>query len=327
MPLKILFIGGTGVISSACTHLCHQEGHTLYLLNRGNTNRSIPAGIEHIKGDIRDIEDIKRQLKDETFDVVVDWIAFTPGHVRNTARLFHGKTAQYIFISSASAYKKPKEWRPVTENTPLENPVWEYSHQKILCEAYLMERYHESGFPITIVRPSHTYDKTKIPLPGGYTALHRLLNKQPVILHGDGTSLWTLTHHTDFARGFLGVLGNSDCIGEAYHITSDEVLTWNRICELLAEAAGVEPVICHIPSGLISRYDKEWGDGLLGDKAHCMVFDNSKIKSVSPQFEARIPFRDGAREIVNWYQSDMALCNVDQAKNQTMNKLVSLFSA
>jgi nucleoside-diphosphate-sugar epimerase len=235
---------------------------------------------------------------------VVDWVAFTPEHVQIDLDLFKGKTGQYVFISSASAYQTPPSKLPVTENTPLSNPYWEYSRNKIACEELLLKKHAEDGFPVTIVRPSHTYDKTLLPFHGRWTIIDRMLKGLPVIIHGDGTSIWTLTHHRDFAKGFLGLLGNSQAIGEAYHITSDEWLTWNQIYGLLADAAGgtLHPV--HVPSQFINRFDPVWGASLLGDKAHSMIFDNSKIKRLVPEYKADIPFSQGAREIIDWHLAD-----------------------
>jgi nucleoside-diphosphate-sugar epimerase len=275
-----------------------EKGIDLYLLKRGQTNRPIPNNVTIFKADIRNPEEVKSILGHETFDVVVDWIAYTPENVKNDYEIFKDKTSQYVFISSASAYQKPPSTLPIKETESLINPYWKYSRYKILCEEYLLQVHQTNKFPVTIVRPSHTYDCTKIALSGGYTALNRILEGKKVIIHGDGTSLWTLTHHQDFARGFIGLLGNESAVGEAFHITSDEALTWNQICEIFANTLGVQAQIVHIPSDFIYRYDKEWGEGLLGDKAHSLIFDNTKIKQLNPEFEAKIPFREGAKEIV-----------------------------
>ncbi|MSP14366.1 MAG: SDR family oxidoreductase [Chloroflexi bacterium] len=272
--MKILFIGGTGVISSACAQLAAARGRELYLLNRGKTSRPVPHGVRVLHGDIRDTQSVKSILKDLAFDVVVNWIAYTPEHIEADIDIFRGRTGQYIFISSASAYQTPPAHLPVTESTPLANPYWEYSRNKIACEQRLLQAYREEQFPITIVRPSHTYDRTRLPLQGGYTMLKRMRQGQPVIVHGDGSSLWVLTHHADFAKGFVGLLGNHQAIGDAFHITSDEVLTWNQIYEILGRTAGVAPHLVHIPSELIAAFDPKWGAGLLGDKTYSMIFDN-----------------------------------------------------
>jgi len=326
--MKILFIGGTGTISSACSQLAVERGMELYLLNRGQTTkRPVPAGAHVLRGDIRDLSSARSTLQDHTFDVVVDWIAFTPDHVETDLELFRGRTEQYIFISSASAYQTPPASVPITESTPLDNPVWLYSRNKIACEERLLRAYREEKFPMTIVRPSHTYDRTMSPLDGGYTMIDRMRKGQRVIVHGDGTSLWTLTHHKDFAKGLVGLLGHRRAIGDVFHITSDEVLTWDQIYTLMAHAAGVEPKLVHVPSDLIAAYDKAWGDGLLGDKAHCMIFDNTKIKRLVPDFSATIPFAHGAKEIMAWFDADPARRVVNAAFNQTVDRILAAYDA
>jgi nucleoside-diphosphate-sugar epimerase len=264
-------------------------------------------------------------LKDRVFDVVVDWIAFTTDHVGADLALFRGRTAQYVFISSASAYQTPPAHVPITESTPLDNPVWLYSRNKIACEERLMRAYREERFPMTVVRPSHTYDRTRCPLHGGFTMIDRMRKSQKVIVHGDGTSLWTMTHHRDFARGFVGLLGNSRAVGHTFHITSDEVLTWNQIYLLMGRAAGVEPRLVHVPSDLIAAYDKDWGDSLLGDKTHSMIFDNTKIKRLVPDFVAAIPFAQGAREIVAWFDADPANRAVEESANRTIDRILGAY--
>ena len=240
-------------------------------------------------GDIRDPSQAESALAGHAFDAVVDWIAFTPEQVAADIALFRGRTGQYIFISSATVYEKPPSRLPITEDTPLSNPFWTYAANKIACEALLREAARAEGFPSTIVRPSHTYDRTKLPVTGGYTSVARMRQGKPVVVHGDGTSTWVLTHHRDFAVGFVGLLGNTAAVGEAFHITSDELLTWNQIYALVGRAAGVEPKLVHVPSDVIARYDPEWGAGLLGDKAHSVIFDNSKIKRFVPDFRAVHP--------------------------------------
>ena len=304
--MKVLFIGGTGIISSACTELAMRQGIDLYLLNRGQTTRPIPEGANIITADIRDAQATREALGDHRFDAVVDWIAFEPSHVQTDIDLFRGRTGQYIFISSASVYQTPPVSLPVTESTILDNPFWAYARAKIACEERLVQAYREEKFPITIVRPSHTYDRTMVPLFGGYTSLHRMRQGKKVLVYGDGTSLWTLTHHADFAKGFVPLLGNERAIGEAFHITSGEWLSWNQIYGTMAKALGGVPQLMHVPSDMVARYDAELGAGLLGDKSHSMIFDNSKIKRLAPGFVATIPFSQGAREIVNWYNADPA---------------------
>ncbi|MFN8498963.1 MAG: SDR family oxidoreductase [Anaerolineae bacterium] len=321
--MKVLFIGGTGVISSACVALAVERGLDVVLLNRGQTTRPAPAAVPVLQADIRDTAAVARLLKDMRFDAVVNWIAFTPEHVETDVALFRGRTDQYVFISSASAYQTPPASLPVTESTPLRNPYWRYSQDKIACEERLVAAYRQEGFPVTIVRPSHTYDATKWPLQGGYTAVHRMKAGQKVVVHGDGTSLWTLTHHRDFAKGFVGLLGNPHALGEAVHITSDEVLTWNQIYEMAARAVGVEAQIVHLPSDLIAAFDPDYGAGLLGDKAHSMVFDNTKIKRLVPDYVASIPFSQGVREIAAWYASHPAAQVVDERVNGLLDRLVA----
>ncbi len=321
--MRVLFIGGTGVISSACTELALRRGIDLYLLNRGQSVRPIPEGARSIIADIRDIGATRAALGGLTFDAVVDWIAFTPDQVQADIELFRGRTGQYIFISSASAYAKPVLSLPITESTPLANPFWDYSRNKIAGEDLLVAAFRNEGFPAVIVRPSHTYDRTKLPCAGGYTSIARMRAGKPVVVHGDGTSNWVLTHHTDFAKGFVGLLGNPHTLGEAFHITSDDVLTWDQIYRILGRAAGAEPTIVHAPSELIARFHQEWGDGLLGDKAHSVLFDNSKIKRFVPGFGCTIPFARGAEEIMAWYDADPARQVVDESFDRAMDAVVA----
>ncbi|MFA5252186.1 MAG: NAD-dependent epimerase/dehydratase family protein [Phycisphaerae bacterium] len=321
--MKVLFIGGTGVISSACSQLAVERGIDLYLLNRGQSQCPVPSSARVLLGDIRDKGSVNRILDKMTFDVVVDWVAFTPAHVEVDLELFRQRTKQYVFISSASAYQKPPASLPITESTPLSNPFWKYSQDKIACEQLLMRSFDRDGLPVTIVRPSHTYDQTSLPIDGGYTVLNRMRQGKKVIVHGDGSSLWTLTHHRDFAKGFVPLLGNSRAIGQAYHITSDELLTWNQIFETLAAAAGTKPRIVHVPSDTIASFDPNWGAGLLGDKAHSVIFDNSKIKSIAPDFAATIPFADGAKEIISWFDSNPSHRLVNEQTDQMIDKIIA----
>jgi nucleoside-diphosphate-sugar epimerase len=322
--LRILFIGGTGIISSACGPRALAVGHDLTILNRGNTStRPVPDGAEVLRADVRDAASIRAAVGDREFDVVVNFVAFTPEHVRSDVDLFAGRTGQYVFISSASAYQKPPRRVPITESTPLHNPFWQYSRDKIACEELLVRAYRETGFPMTIVRPSHTYDRTSLPIHGGWTQIDRMRRGLEVVVHGDGTSLWTLTHHTDFARGFVGLLGHTRAIGEAYTITSDDVLTWDQIHTLLGTAAGTQPRLVHVASDEIAAVDPDWGAGLLGDKAHCLIFDNTKIKALVPDFVATIPFEQGAREIIAWYDEDPARQLINERVNSTMDKLLA----
>jgi nucleoside-diphosphate-sugar epimerase len=322
MPLKVLFIGGTGIISSACTRLALQQGIELYLLNRGKTDREAPQNAGIITADIRDVDQARRALDGFHFDVVVNWVSFTPEHVQADLDLFREKTGQYIFISSASAYQSPPPLLPVTESTPLKNTIWEYSRQKIACENLLMQQYREADFPVTIVRPSHTYDERTIPVHGRYTIIDRMRKGQKVVIHGDGTSLWTLTHHMDFAKGFVPLLGNPRAVGESVHITSDESLSWNQIYMELALAAGGDLRPVYVPSAIISTFDRRWGESMLGDKSHSMVFDNTKIKRLAPGFAASIPFAQGAREIVAWFDANPLHQSVDDEFNHMLDDMI-----
>jgi nucleoside-diphosphate-sugar epimerase len=256
------------------------------------------------------------------FDVVVDWIGFKPGDVERDLGLFRHRTAQYIYISSASVYEKPVKLLPLTEETPLGNPFWQYSRDKIACEERLMRAYKEANFPVTIIRPSYTYDKMTVPVRGGYTVIDRMRRGKPVVVHGDGTAAWVLTHHRDFARGFIGLMGRQDAAGEAFHITSDEILTWDRIHQILADAAGAEYKPVHVPSEVIARYDSEWGASLLGDKCHSSIFDNRKIKRLVPEFKAEIAFSEGVKEIINWYNEDSARQKADPVFDKMVDMII-----
>lgn len=321
--MRVLFIGGTGTISSACSQLAVERGIELYLLNRGRSDRPVPPGAKVLEGDIRDPASVDQALGDRAFDAVVDWVVYTPDQVQADIERFRGRAGQYVFISSASAYQKPLSGLPITESTPLHNPYWAYSRNKIACEERLVGAYREHGFPITIVRPSHTYDRRMVPVEGGYTVIDRMRRGKPVIVHGDGTSLWVLTHHRDFAVGLIGLLGNAHAIGGAYHITSDELLTWNQIHEILARAARTTAQIVHVPSDVIAAFDPRWGAGLLGDKAHSVIFDNSKIRRLVPDFRPTIPFSRGAEEIIAWYDSDPAHQVVDDEFDQLTDRIVA----
>ena len=324
--MKALFIGGTGNISSACVELALSRGIEVTLLNRGTSGRPVPNGAQVLNGDIRDLQAVQAAFGSRSFDVVAEFVAFTPAHIETDLELFRGRTGQYIFISSASAYQTPPAILPVTESTVLDNPYWEYSRNKAACEERLVRAYREEKFPITIVRPSHTYSAPYVPIDGGWTAIDRMLRGEPVIVHGDGTSLWTLTHANDFAKGFVGLMGNAHAIGEAFHITSDEWLTWNQIHEILAAAAGVKPTLVHVPSDLIAAYDKAWGESLLGDKTHSFILDNSKVKRLVPDFICTTPFSRGAEEIITWHMADPARRKVDPAFNALCDRILQAYA-
>jgi nucleoside-diphosphate-sugar epimerase len=325
--MKVLFIGGTGIISTAVTRLALAKGIELYHLNRGK-RASAPDGVQTITADIHQIEQARQALGDHHFDVVVDWIAFTVEHIERDLALFAGRTKQFIFISSASAYQKPLSHPVITESTPLHNPYWLYSRNKIASENRLLKAYNDDGFPVTIVRPSYTYEQNfPIALGGGttYTLIDRLKRGQPIIIHGDGTSLWVNTHSEDFARGFVGLLGHSQAIGHAFHITSDEVLTWDQIYATLADAVGVQPNVVHIASDFIAKVAPDEGDGLLGDKAHSVIFDNSKIKTFVPGFQCVIPLREGMRRTLAWFDADPARQRISAEVNATMDRILAAY--
>ena len=324
--MKALFIGGTGNISSACVELALARGIEVTLLNRGTSGHPVPNGAQVVNGDIRDPQSVRAALGSRSFDMVADFVAFIPEHIETDLELFRGRTGQYIFISSASAYQTPPAILPVTESTVLDNPYWEYSRNKAACEERLLRAYREEKFPITIVRPSHTYSAPYVPVEGGWTTIDRMLRGEPVIVHGDGTSLWTLTHATDFAKGFVGLMGNAHAIGEAFHITSDEWLTWNQIHEILAAAAGVKPTLVHVPSDLIAAYDKAWGESLLGDKTHSFILDNCKVKHLVPDFICTTPFSRGAEEIIAWHMADPARQQVDPAFNALCDRILQAYA-
>lgn len=322
--MKVLFIGGTGIISSAVSRLAVERGIELYHLNRGKSHRKI-EGVKNITGDIRNVKLAKEILKDYHFNVVVNWISFVPEHVKADIEIFSGKTDQYIFISSASAYEKPISKLPITEETPLINPFWKYSRDKAECEKILLNAFKTNGFPLTIVRPSHTYDNTLIPTDWGYTILDRMLKEKKVIIPGDGTSLWVLTHNTDFAVGFIGLFGKNESIGEAFHITSDELLNWNQIYKMMADELEVPLRAIHIPSDFIAKYNPEHGAGLLGDKSHSVIFDNSKIKKLVPEFKCKIPFSEGVKEIISWYKNNPEWQVVDENINVSIDRIITAF--
>ncbi len=327
--MKVLFIGGSGNISTIVSQMAVERGIHLTLLNRGKQDSEIP-GVRWIAADIHNPQEVQSALGAETFDVVVNWIAFTPQHIQADLERFLGKTGQYIFISSASCYQKPPTDVIIRESTPLHNPYWQYSRDKIACENLLMQAYREQGFPVTIVRPSHTYDR-HIPVAIGgwdsYTLVERMLRGQAVIVHGDGSSLWAVTHAEDFSRGFLGLLGHPRTLGQDFHITSDERLTWNDIYTSLAAAVGVQPNIVHIATDFIVQQKPDMRGGLLGDKSWSVIFDNSKIKSYVPEYQAVIPFHRGIRRTLAWFDAKPGRKWIDEAANQEMEDLLRAYQA
>ena len=326
--MKVLFIGGTGNISTSVSRLALTRGVDLYLLNRGNHKIDLP-GAKSIVGDIKNPAALAKLLNEHQWDVVVNWIAFVPDDITRDFELFAGKTRQYIFISSASVYQKPASSPFITESTPLANPYWEYSRNKIACEELLLHYYRDKGFPITIVRPSLTYD-TVIPLSVGgwtdYTIIDRMIKGGKVVVPGDGTSLWTITHSEDFAKGFVGLLGHQQAIGHSFHITSDEVLTWDQIYQATARAAGVEADIVHVPSDLIVKLYPFHLGNLLGDKAVSAIFDNTKIKTFVPEFKATIPYSIGIRRTVKWFQADPKRMAIQNASNEMIDKILATYN-
>ncbi|GAB4414006.1 MAG: SDR family oxidoreductase [Bacteroidia bacterium] len=324
--MKILFIGGTGNISMACTRLALERGHEVYLLNRGRT--SLPEGAHAVVADIGDETATRQALAGHTFDVVANFIAYVPADIERDIRLFQGRIGQYVFISSASAYQKPATHPVITESTPLANPYWQYSRDKIACEDLLQLACRDTGFPMTIVRPSLTYE-TVIPVAIGswtdFTIIDRIRRGQPVIVHGDGSSLWTITHARDFAKGLVGLLGHQQATGHAFHITSDEILTWNQIYEAVMDAAGNRVEMVHIPSDFIARHDEAQTGNLLGDKAVSVIFDNSKIKRFVPDYVATIPFRQGIAETVRWFDADPARRVILPENNAFMDRVIAAY--
>ena len=323
--LSVLFIGGTGVISAAAARRALAVGHRLTILNRGSkTLRPAPQGAEVLTADIRDTASVRAALGTRIFDVVVDFVAFRADQVTADIELFAGRTRQYVFISSASAYQKPPARLPIRESTPLRNPFWQYSRDKIACEDLLVKAYRQEGFPATIIRPSHTYDRTGVVLTGGWTDIARMRAGMPVVVHGDGTSLWTLTHSSDFAKAFVGLLGLPQAVGDSFTITSDEYLPWNEIYEIYARAAGAPaPQLVHIASDTIAAAAPDIGPSLLGDKSHSVVFDNSKVKALVPEFICTVPFALGARQALSWHDSNPDQQVVDDRLNATFDQLIA----
>lgn len=315
--MKVLFIGGTGTISMAITKQLAKQGTEVFLLNRGTRSEELPENVTVINGDINEEAVVAEKLKDMQFDCVCDFIGFVPEQIERDYRLFRGKTKQFMYISSASAYHKPVRSYVISEGTTLANPYWKYSQNKIACEDLLMKYYREDGFPVTIIRPSHTYDERSVPVGvhgknGSYQVIKRMLEGKPVIIHGDGTSLWTMTHNSDFAKGFCGLIGNPHAIGEAFQITNDETLTWNQIYECIANALGVELKAYHVSSEFLAAVsDYDLTGGLLGDKACSVVFDNSKLKKAVPEFKAVVHFEDGIKKTIENVCSDPSLQKED----------------
>ena len=320
-----LFIGGTGTISAACVREAMGLGFDVTVLNRGRSHlRPLPAGVTVLQADLDDDQGVAAVLRGRDFDTVADFCSFTPPRLRRNIGLLRGHTGQYIFISSASAYQKPVPSLPITESTPLRNDFWQYSRDKIACEEYLNDLWRSLGFPITIVRPSHTYDNFRVPLFGHWTQIARARAGKPMVVQGDGTSLWTLTHTDDFAYMFAGLLACPQSYGEAYQITGDEVLTWNAIAQILADAAGVpDTPIVHVPSQAIARRLPGEGPGLWGDKSHSAIFDCRKVRALRPGFTQKVPFWRGARDIIATFDAHPELAVVDTELSAGLDDLVA----
>ena len=317
----------------ACSRSAVEKGIDLFHLNRGMTRTDLPDRVTTLTADIQKIKQARDVLGEHEFDAVVNFIAFTPEDISRDIELFSGRTKQYIFISSASVYQKVGGHPVITESTPLYNPYWQYSRDKIACEELLNQAYREQGFPVTIVRPSHTYD-TVIPVAIGgwadYTIIDRMKKGKEVIIHGDGTSLWTVTHSDDFARGFTGLLGHQQAIGHAFHITSDELLNWNQIYEAVAGAAGAELKAVHMASDFIcdvadSLGRREMRGNLLGDKSLSVIFDNTKIRRFVPGFKAVIPFRQGIKRTLQWFEADPSRMQINEENNTFMDQLLEAY--
>ena len=325
--MRVLFVGGTGVISSACTELAVARGIELFHLNRGTSHAAVPAGVTTLQGDIREPAAVAELLKPYRFDAVVEWVAYEPAHIETDLAIFAGITDQYIFISTTATYQKPPVNYCLTESAPQHNPYWEYGRLKIACEERLRAAYRRQEMPITIVRPSHTYGDTKIPyvVGSGYIVVDRMRRGKPIIVPGDGQALWTLTHNTDFAKGLVGLLGNPHAIGESFHITSDEVLTWDQIAQIIGQTAGVQPQLIHIPSDLINHYDATLGANLLGDKACNAVFDNSKIKRAVPGYLATTPFTEGLRRAIAWHDADPARQQINTELDAVLDRIITAY--
>lgn len=331
--MKILLIGGTGTISMAITRQLSAEGHEVYLLNRGSRNAQLPENVTVLQCDINDEAAVEACIDGMTFDAVGEFIGFVPAQVERDVRLFRGKTRQYLYISSASAYQKPLAEPYITESTPLANPYWQYSRDKIACEEYLMQQYRENGFPVTIVRPSHTYDERSVPLGvhgngGSWQVISRIAAGKPVIIHGDGTSFWTITHNSDFAKGYCGLVGNLHAIGQAYHITSDESLTWNQIYQIIADTLGTELHAVHIPSEFLAAVsDYDLTGSLIGDKANSVIFDNSKIKRAVPGFTATVRADQGIPNTIHHVLAHPELQKEDAEFDRWCDRVIARYQA
>lgn len=322
--MRILVIGGTGNISSEFTEAAIARGFETILLTRGT--RSVPDGAKAIIADASVPSELVAATGDMTFDAVIDFLCFEPGRALSAIETFVGRTGQYVFISSAAAYQKPPRSHVIDEATPLENPFWAYARDKIACERVFMDAFRDRGFPVTVVRPSHTYGKTWIPtafVSSDFTVAARILAGKAIIVPGDGQSLWTLTHARDFAGGLLGLLGRGEALGEAFTIAGDEVRTWDAIHGIVGEALGAQPRIVHVPSEFIAAVDAAMGERLLGDKAYSAVFDCAKLRRLVPEFRTTVTLERGVRESVAWRRADPSRMAVDGIMDARIEKILA----
>lgn len=323
--LKALFLGGAGMIGSACAREAVERGVDVTVVTRGEpTKWTVPAGARHLRGDVRDVESLRDLLGGEEFDTVVNWVGFKPEHLAGDVDLFAGRIGQYVFISTASVYTRPVPQLPITESSPRRNDAWPYPKEKLECEEFLERAYRERYFPVTVVRPSHTYDQTVVPVLAGWTAIDRMRRGRPVVVHGDGTSLWTLMHTSDFARAFLPILGNPQAVGESVNVVSGEILTWDQIHLALGAAARVTPVLAHRSSETIETEIPQWGPVLKHDFAHSLLFDTTKLRRFAPGFVPAIPFAQGAREVLDWYDADPDRRRVNADLDAAFDRLVKI---
>lgn len=320
---SILYLGGTGTISATCVRHSVEHGDEVTVVNRGNARRTLPDTVSAVTADVRDLAALRDALGDREFDVVADFLSFTPADLERSLEVFEGRTEQYVFISSASAYQKPPAQLPITERTPLENPFWQYSRDKIACEHLLREASRDRDLPFTIVRPSHTYDEQSIPTLGRWNDIARMREGRPVLVHGDGTSLWTITHAEDFAVAFTGLLDHPEAIDEDFTITGSHAPTWNQIYGWLAAAAGVEtPELVHAASDAIGTIIPDLGPTLIGDKAHSSLFDTAKVQRLVPEFDTTITFDEGARRIIDYYDAHPEAQVVDPELDAQLDRVI-----
>jgi nucleoside-diphosphate-sugar epimerase len=322
--MRILFLGGAGMIGSAAAAEVARQGHDLTIMTRGEPRRPLPPAVRLLRCDVHRLDELRGTLRGERYDAVVNWVGYTPGQLDGHPGFFSGLTGQYVFISTCSVFARPVPALPVTESSPRRQPVFGYARDKLACEEYLAAAYRADGFPLTVVRPAHTYDRTVVPLLAGWTAIDRMRSAKPVVVHGDGTSLWTLMHSRDFARAFAGLLGNGQAVGESVNVVSGDILTWDQIHLTLASAAGVpRPALAHRSSESIAREWPGWADVLEHDFRHSMVFDNTKLRRLVPGFAPRTSFAAGAREIMAYHDADPSRGRVDRDLGAAFDRLLA----